>query len=984
MAFSLGIGHAAAQDGSLDLTFNSNDPGRGYGDGGWNMYAAAQQSDGKVLIGGNFTGFDSITCGRIVRILENNGIDPTFVTGSGANGDVNGIALQPDGRIVAVGNFTSFNGVTRNRIVRLNTSGGVDLTFDPGVGATATARAVAVQSDGKILVAGDFFSFAGGGPVRLGRLNPDGSRDLSFNVGGFGANGGQVSSIALQPDGKILIAGAFTTYNGVSRNGIARVNTDGSLDTTFDPGSGCWSWASTVLVQSDGRIVIGGYFLSYNGVPRPYLARLNTDGSLDNGFLANNAPNYYVYSLVQQADGKLVVGGHFTAIGNVQRPYVARLNIDGSLDTSFAPPPGTPTVVDKVLLTPNGDILVGGSFGSLQSSTRDRFVRLNPDGSLDTGFALGSGASGTVADIELHNDGRITLVGDLTSVNNTIQMGIARLLPDGSVDPLFNSGSGANGNVSRCLVLSDDRTIIVGAFTSYNGAVANRIALVNADGSLNTGFASGVGTGADGNIRAIARQPDGKILIGGAFNTFNGSAPGKFRRLNADGTLDVSFPNGSGINGEVHDIAIGPGGKIIVVGNFTLVNGVSRNRVARLNADGSLDTTFDPGTGAPAGDYVSSCSLQPDGKLVITGAFEQFNGTPREQIARLNADGSLDAAFNPTVSGISWDTHLQPDGRILIVGDFWAVNGTPQTRVARLLPDGSLDATFGIGSGANAVVNAIAMQNNGQLLIGGGFRLFNGIGRNRIARINNTSGAGIRVMLEGPYTSGLMNDALRTLPSFPLTEPFTAMGYGNAAYNAGATIAANVLTTTGNNAIVDWVLVEMRPASAPGIIAAARAALLQRDGDVVALDGTGPITFPGLANGSYCLAVRPRNHLPVMLTTTAPVNYTGNALAVDFTLAGTQVYDSDARKNVGGVQVLAAGDVTFNGTISYTGDANDRDPILTRVGGVNPTATLGGYWREDVNMDGVVKYTGAANDRDLVLLSVGGVVPTNTRVAPLP
>jgi hypothetical protein len=152
----------------------------------------------------------------------------------------------------------------------------------------------------------------------------------------------------------------------------------------------------------------------------------------------------------------------------------------------------------------------------------------------------------------------------------------------------------------------------------------------------------------------------------------------------------------------------------------------------------------------------------------------------------------------------------------------------------------------------------------------------------------------------------------------------------------------------------------------------------------VDLDGVSSVSFSGLATGSYCVAVRPRNHLPVMLATTAPVNNTGNSLGVDFTLPGTPVYDSDARKNVGGVQVLAAGDVTFNGTISYTGDANDRDPILTRVGGVNPTATLGGYWREDVNMDGVVKYTGAANDRDLVLLSVGGVVPTNTRVAPLP
>ena len=255
----------------------------------------------------------------------------------------------------------------------------------------------------------------------------------------------------------------------------------------------------------------------------------------------------------------------------------------------------------------------------------------------------------------------------------------------------------------------------------------------------------------------------------------------------------------------------------------------------------------------------------------------------------------------------------------------------------------------------------------------------------RIARLNGTPRAGIKVMLEGPYNGTMMVDALRTLPSFPLTEPFTAMGYAETGFTPGATIGSSVLTTTGNNAIVDWVIVEMRPVATPGTVAASRAVLLQRDGDVVDLDGVSTVGFAGLAAGSYCVAVKPRNHLPVMLSASTPVSYGTTGIAtVDFTLPTTQVYDNDALKNVSGVMLLAAGDVTFDGAVRYTGSGNDRDPIILRVGGTTPNNTVSGYWREDVNMDGVTKYTGSSNDRDPILLNVGSTVPTTVKVEQLP
>ena len=352
----------------------------------------------------------------------------------------------------------------------------------------------------------------------------------------------------------------------------------------------------------------------------------------------------------------------------------------------------------------------------------------------------------------------------------------------------------------------------------------------------------------------------------------------------------------------------------------------------------------------------------------------------------MNADGSLDTGFDPGTgaSNVVYSTATQADGKTMISGDFDSYNGIGRNNIARLKTDGSLDTDFNPGTGANDWVISTAIQADGKIIISGSFTSYNGTGRNRIARINSTARTAIRVLLEGPYSGGQMTDALRTLPSFPLTEPFTAMGYAETAFVPGATIPAGLLSVSGNNAIVDWVIAEMRPVATPSVVAASRAVLLQRDGDVVDLDGVGTVGFAGLAAGSYCVAVKPRTHLPVMLSTSTPIIY-GDAIAtVDFTLPSTQLYDTDAVNNIGGVMVLASGDAVFNENLQYTGANNDRDPILVRIGGTVATATLSGYWNEDVNMDGIVKYTGANNDRDPILLNVGGSTPTVVRHAELP
>jgi len=239
-----------------------------------------------------------------------------------------------------------------------------------------------------------------------------------------------------------------------------------------------------------------------------------------------------------------------------------------------------------------------------------------------------------------------------------------------------------------------------------------------------------------------------------------------------------------------------------------------------------------------------------------------------------------------------------------------------------------------------------------------------------------------KVFLEGPYVegTGIMHDALRSAGVIPATEPFTQAGFQHAGGGGGETIAPGVLEVTGPNAIVDWVLVELRSALDPTQIVATRSALLRRSGVIVAANG-GELRFPVTA-GQYFVAVRHRNHLGCM--TGQPVTLGAATAVVDLTDPATPAWGVEARKQQGGAMMLWSGNAHRDNKVMYTGASNDRDPILSRVGGVVPTASVTGYHNEDVNLDGEVRYTGAFNDRDPILINIGGVVPTQTRTEQLP
>ncbi|MCB9168975.1 MAG: PQQ-dependent sugar dehydrogenase [Flavobacteriales bacterium] len=242
----------------------------------------------------------------------------------------------------------------------------------------------------------------------------------------------------------------------------------------------------------------------------------------------------------------------------------------------------------------------------------------------------------------------------------------------------------------------------------------------------------------------------------------------------------------------------------------------------------------------------------------------------------------------------------------------------------------------------------------------------------------------LRVELQGAFDaqSGLMRDALRSSGYLPTSEPYTGLGYTQAMGGGGETVPGATLNITGSNAIVDWVLVELRDKNDPTTIVATKCALVQRDGDVVGVDGYPRLLFNVPAD-QYYVAVRHRNHLGVM--TAAPQVLGAHDRSIDLTLGSTSTYGSSARKQLtSGRYGLWSGNVTNDGALKYTGANNDRDPILTSIGGLVPTAVITGYHRTDVNMDGLVKYAGADNDRDPIIVNIGGAVPTAVRLEQLP
>ena len=261
--------------GALEAGYNphTEPPNNPYPGANAAIFAMAVQPDQNVVIGGAFTAYNAFLRNRIARVNYDGTIDQTFNPGNGADGLVTSLALQTDGSILMGGDFLSVNGVNRYHVARLTPLGGVDTSFNPGLGADDTVWSLALSTNGSVVIGGQFNNFNNYPRDHVARLDSTGNVDLTFDTSSLGLDG-TVWAVAPQTDGKVVIGGDFTMVGGFLRSRIARLNADGSLDTSFDPGLGANDTVYTLLVQPDGNILVGGAFTQFHTALHHGLTRL--------------------------------------------------------------------------------------------------------------------------------------------------------------------------------------------------------------------------------------------------------------------------------------------------------------------------------------------------------------------------------------------------------------------------------------------------------------------------------------------------------------------------------------------------------------------------------------------------------------------------------------------------------------------------------------------------------------------------------------
>lgn len=781
----LAVLHVNAQPslpGSLDLDFPS-----GVGPNG-PVLAILETGDGRLLVGGEFKAVNGIRRPGIARLDQSGRVDNQFAP-TGTVTRINTMLVDPSGRVLVGGSFSRIESGIGSNIGRLGADGKTDYSFQSGNGASGPVLALARQRDGKFLVGGSFETYAGEPRARLVRLDAKGIIDPTFQVSP--PPDGGVTCIAVQSDGCIVIGGDFATIGGSARGGLARLLPDGHLDPMFNPGWGVSNPESvrSLIPTPEGTLLVGiglkdnyGNPVWFNDIGCGGVVRLDAFGGMDAGFSATLMNEFYPYagnvvSLAMGSNGAIYVAGRLPYRGGLNQ-FVNRLTSQGSLDSTFGQNrlSGDGNATAVVVLA-GGDIVVGLDGEGDASGMYLRRIRGGPSpanppvyrsrvpnvaltprkGSVpfapsswkirkgeEAAFHAGAMSPGPIQ-FQWQIDG-VNVPGATNAVfrmpvldsnsrfrvevlqensSGTARTGTWITVPDedvyaGQPDPAFRVPAPINGRLFRVRPLADGGAVIGGSLLTVAGKPSPLIARLDSHGAL-LPFETGWSVG-DGTVREILVEPDGHLLVGGGFRTVgvDGSTSSSLVRLHSSGKPDTNFRPVFSSNAAIFAIARHLDGRIAVGGTFNSVNGDVRSNLVVLDAQGQIDSHFRP----QIDGTVNAC-LWATNRLLIAGAFGVVNGEVRKGIAQLMPDGSLDPTFVPieypdkAVQCLA----LQRNGRILIGGQFTSIGTKPNRLIARLLANGQLDTGFS-SSLSGIVINSMALQSDGAIVVTGNLTAF--------------------------------------------------------------------------------------------------------------------------------------------------------------------------------------------------------------------------------------------------------------------
>ncbi len=793
--------------------------------------------------------------------------------------------------------------------------------------------------DGRFYVRGSFSRILGAGRAGLARLNADGTLDDTFRPPELD---GPVLSMAAQADGRLVIGGEFTVVEGAGSSGLARLNLDGTRDASFVVGAGflpLGGGINTLAVADDGVIVVGGLFTSYQGRAAAYVAKLSRSGSLVPEFSPPTVRGV-PYALATAPDRKVYLAAANVEQGGVVRSNtIVRLLADGTVDRSFDA--GSAGPCRRILPQADGRVLVAGQFTNFAGTGPSGFARLNENGSIDTSFGFRLGPNEDVAGIAQTPDGKLLLAGRVRG------FGILRVLPDGSIDSAFAPPS--FNRVDALALLATGRIAVGGLALNVptpTQPARTGIALLERDGQR-LPFAPPLLF--PGSVSALKHQGAGKILVAGNFSHLDGSPVPPIFRLNPDGTVDSSFRTSVSGSGSILAIAIQPDAKIVAVGPLTAGSSVSS--AWRLNSDGSTDTTFRTAAlsfglqGTPAvlrdGRIVAlDSNLQPggyqilapdgtplsrtdlgaggdgftpvrelivlaNGQLLANGFFSTWGGQSRLAMVRLDASGSVDPTFSVASSemaGVSSFAQsantLQSSGRIIVAG--FRRESFPPPSLQRLMPTGGLDPSFSMALERVLAFNGFDVQ------------------------------ADDRIVAWGRYSqSSALPFVVRLLPNGAVDPSFSIVGDESAVNRVTLRWRKAVTLDSGDMlaALEDGRLVRYSSANTP-VIVAQPVALVRRLGESATLTvgavGTGALTYQWRLNGTpipgatsasftlpFVLSTHAGTYSVVVATGSGTTTSAGAVLTVDGSAGGdTRLTNLSVRVNLGSAPLITGFTVT--------------------------------------------------------------------------
>lgn len=344
---------------------------------------------------------------------------------------INNLLIQADKKVLVAGELSKVNKGSIHGIIRIDALGDIDDHFtSPNIGFNDAVTAIIQDDNGKIIIGGTYMSPTCSTKSFIVGLNEDGSIGDWFQSE---YPDGSILSLLRQRDGKLLVGGRFNNLKGSEQHGLTRLTAENDYDSDFKTNFHDRSWVLSLNEQKDGKVLVGGNFL-HGSEPHRHrnLMRFNAGGGVDLDF--NHDVDDWVFSVLELHNGQIIIGGVFKTIDNNERKYIARFNVDGSIDKSFKPDLGEIGWVYSILQQPDGRILIGGEFTSVDGVERNHVARLNMDGSLDDYFDPGTAANASVKVVKLQDDGRILIGGEFTSYNEEPRHNIAKVNEDGSLD----------------------------------------------------------------------------------------------------------------------------------------------------------------------------------------------------------------------------------------------------------------------------------------------------------------------------------------------------------------------------------------------------------------------------------------------------------------------------------------------------------------------------------------------------------------------